>query len=85
MRVTGVDACRRGWVAVPLEGAGRPADQSDGPERAGGSARLPGTARIRVDAVRVHETLAGVLGGTERAQRVEAAVVGIDMPLGLLE
>jgi predicted RNase H-like nuclease len=54
MRVTGVDACRRGWVAVSLDGPGRPAE------------------------VRVHETLAGVLGGDQ------AAVVGIDMPLGLL-
>ena len=48
MRVTGVDACRRGWVAVSLDGA----------ERAGVAARL------RVDAVRVHETLAGVLDGS---------------------
>ena len=54
MRVTGVDACRRGWVAVSLDGPGGPAE------------------------VRVHETLAGVLGGDQ------AAVVGIDMPLGLL-
>jgi len=79
MRVTGVDACRRGWVAVTLEGAGRPADQPDGTERAGHNAQLPGTARIRVDAVRVHETLAGVLDGDG------AIVAGIDMPLGLLE
>jgi predicted RNase H-like nuclease len=57
MRVTGVDACRRGWVAVSLEGSGR----------------------VRVAAVRVHETLAGVLDGGG------AGVVGIDMPLGLLE
>ena len=63
MRVTGLDACRRGWVAVSL----------DGPERAGMAARL------RVAAVRVHQTLAGALDGTE------ARVVGIDMPLGLLE
>ena len=63
MHVTGVDACRRGWVAVSM----------DGPERAGVAASL------RVGAVRVHESLAGVLDGDE------AAVVGIDMPLGLLE
>ena len=63
MRVTGVDACRRGWVAVSM----------DGPERAGVA------ASFRVGAVRVHETLAGLLDGDE------AAVVGIDMPLGLLE
>src|SRR5271166_4048834 len=54
MRVTGVDACRRGWVAA----------------RPGG---------LRVDAVRVHTSLAGVIEGDE------AGVVGIDMPLGLLE
>jgi len=54
MRVTGVDACRRGWVAVSLDGPGTPAE------------------------VRVHETLAGLLGGDQ------AAVVGVDMPLGLL-
>ncbi|MFI5081931.1 MAG: DUF429 domain-containing protein, partial [Streptosporangiales bacterium] len=54
MRVTGVDACRRGWVAVSLDRPGRPVE------------------------VRVHETLAGVLGEDQ------AAVVGIDMPLGLL-
>jgi predicted RNase H-like nuclease len=63
MRVTGLDACRRGWVAVSLDGA----------ERAGMAARL------QVEAVRVHQTLAGALDGTE------ARVVGIDMPLGLLE
>ncbi len=59
MRVTGVDACRRGWVAVSLDAA-----------RSGG---------LRVDAVRVHASLAGLPEGDE------AGVVGIDMPLGLLE
>src|SRR5580692_7853357 len=62
MRVTGVDACRRGWVAVSLAGPARP--QSGG---------------VRVNAVRVHASLAGVLEGDG------ASVVGIDMPLGLLE
>ena len=62
MRVTGVDACRGGWVAVSL----------DGPEKAEG----PGP--LRVETVRVHETLAGVLDGHG------SRVVGIDMPLGLL-
>jgi predicted RNase H-like nuclease len=60
MRVTGVDACRGGWVAVSLDGTG---------------------PWVPV-AVRVHETLAGLLGpgsGTEAAM-----VTGIDMPLGLL-
>ena len=55
MRVTGVDACRGGWVAVSLDG------------------------RLRVEGARVHTSLAGVLDGGE------ASVVGIDMPLGLLE
>jgi predicted RNase H-like nuclease len=79
MRVTGVDACRRGWVAVTLEGAGWPAGQSDGTERAGHDAPPPGTAPGWVSAVRVHETLAGLLDADE------VGVVGIDMPLGLLE
>ena len=59
MRVTGVDACRRGWVAVTLE--------------------VRGSSRVGVRAVRVHGTLDGVLEGNG------AGVVGIDMPLGLLE
>lgn len=68
MRVTGVDACRRGWVAVSLDGPGPGADRA-GP--------------LRVDAVRVHGTLAGVLGGGTGEDG--AGVTGIDMPLGLLE
>ena len=56
MRVTGVDACRGGWVAVSLDGA------------------APAT-------VRVHETLAGLLGPDIDTD----TVTGIDMPLGLLE
>ena len=74
MRVTGVDACRRGWVAVSLDVPGPAADLS--------AVDLPAPARpgrIRVDAVRVHASLAGVLEGDG------ASVVGIDMPLGLLE
>ena len=62
MRVTGVDACRRGWVAVTLE---VPTPGRDG--------------RVGVRAVRVHGSLDGVLEGNG------AGVVGIDMPLGLLE
>ena len=69
MRVTGVDACRHGWVAVSLDVPGSAADRC-------GSA---GAGRIRVAAVRVHASLAGVLEGDG------ASVVGIDMPLGLLE
>jgi len=65
MRVTGVDACRGGWVAVSL----------DGPEHADEAAGADG---LRVEMVRVHETLAGVLDGHG------SCVVGIDMPLGLL-
>jgi len=65
MRVTGVDACRGGWVAVSL----------DGPEQAEEAAGADG---LRVEMVRVHETLAGVLDGHG------SRVVGIDMPLGLL-
>lgn len=64
MRITGVDACRRGWVAVTL----------DAPETA---ADRPGP--VRVAAVRGHESLTGVLEGDD------SGVVGIDMPLGLLE
>ena len=59
MRVTGVDACRRGWVAVSVNTA-----------RPGG---------LKVDSVRVHASLARVL------EEDEASVVGIDMPLGLLD
>ena len=57
MRVTGVDACRGGWVAVSLDGTGPVA-------------------------VRVHETLTGLLGPGSATEAAE--VTGIDMPLGLL-
>jgi predicted RNase H-like nuclease len=70
MRVTGVDGCKRGWVAVSLEVAGAAAGRS-GP--------------VRVDPVRVHESLAGVLDEGQGGQGDGAGVVGIDMPLGLLE
>ncbi len=69
MRVTGVDACRHGWVAVSLDVPGS-ADDRSGSAAAG---------RIRVAAVRAHASLAGILEGDG------ANVVGIDMPLGLLE
>ena len=74
MHVTGVDACRHGWVAVTLDA---PEPAADLP-----AAARPGSApagHIRVDAVRAHACLAGVLEGDG------ASVVGIDMPLGLLE
>jgi predicted RNase H-like nuclease len=58
MRVTGVDACRRGWVAVSMEAAG------------------PVT-------VRVEGSLAALLASV--LDRDGGAIVGIDMPLGLLE
>jgi predicted RNase H-like nuclease len=64
MRVIGVDACRRGWVAVSLE-----------------VSPLPHQAH-RLVAVRMDGSLAGVL---DQADRDPAGVVGIDMPLGLLE
>ena len=57
MRVTGIDACRRGWVAVSLE--------TSGP--------------VRLASVEVFGSLASVLA------EGQATVVGIDMPLGLLE
>jgi predicted RNase H-like nuclease len=65
MRVTGVDACRRGWVAVSLDAP----EGAEGPE---------GSGALRLETVRVHETLPGVLDGHG------SRVVGIDMPLGLL-
>ena len=64
MRVIGVDACRRGWVAVSLEVSPL-------------AHRAP-----RLLAVRMDGSLPGVLG---QAERDPAQVVGIDMPLGLLE
>ena len=69
MRVTGVDACRGGWVAVSL----------DGPDEAEGVDGAEGAGLLRVAAVRMHETLAGVLDGHG------SRVIGIDMPLGLTE
>jgi len=60
MRVTGVDACKRGWVAVTL--------QAPGPVLA---------------TVRMHASLAGVLDDIPGSD--PAAIVGIDMPLGLVE
>src|SRR5580692_6383447 len=54
MRVTGIDACRGGWVAVSLE--------------------TPGAASVRAGA-----SLASLL------DEDPAVIVGIDMPLGLLE
>ena len=100
MRVTGVDACRHGWVAVSLDAPGPAADlpatdlpATDLPATDLPATDLPATdpvraparpgsaraGRLRVDAVRAHASLAGVLEGDE------ASVVGIDMPLGLLE
>jgi predicted RNase H-like nuclease len=61
MRVTGVDACKRGWVAVTLEAASPPA----------------------LAAVRMHESLPGALD--DGPGSTPARIVGIDMPLGLLD
>jgi len=63
MRATGVDACRRGWVAVSLAGGG-PAGR--------------GTATVRVSA-----SLAVLLAPD--LDPTGTTIVGIDMPLGLLE
>jgi predicted RNase H-like nuclease len=60
MRVTGVDACKRGWVAVTVAGPG------------------PVVASIRM-----HASLAGVLDDGPGSD--PAWIVGIDMPLGLVE
>jgi predicted RNase H-like nuclease len=79
MRVTGVDACRRGWVAVSLEVPRADAARADMVR--GGA---PGVEGLRVEAVRVHESLAGVLEA-EGLEEDGGGVVGIDMPLGLLE
>lgn len=77
MRVTGIDACRRGWVAVSLDVPGPAADRAGAvPEDRPGPAP-PG--HVQVAAVRVHAALAGVIGVDV------AGVVGIDMPLGLLD
>ena len=64
MRVIGVDACRRGWVAVSLEVSPL-------------AHREPHLVGLRMDGA-----LASVL---DQADRVPARIVGIDMPLGLLE
>lgn len=71
MRVTGVDACRGGWVAVSLDG---PAGAEEIEEVEG----VEGASLLRVEMVRVHETLEGVLDGHR------SRVVGIAMPLGPL-
>jgi predicted RNase H-like nuclease len=73
MRVAGVDACRGGWVAVSLEAA---------------------SVEVRADAS-LTGLLAGLLAGSLAGLLAGlpapgldadgAAVVGIDMPLGLLE
>jgi predicted RNase H-like nuclease len=69
MRVTGVDACRRGWVAVSLDVPRSGVAEADG---------------LRVEAIRVDQSLADALeAGAPEGDG--AGVVGIDMPLGLLE
>ena len=64
MRATGVDACRRGWVAVSLTAPSLPVD-------------APAVT------VRVGPSLDLLLGLDPNP--AAATVVGIDMPLGLLE
>jgi predicted RNase H-like nuclease len=75
MRVTGVDACRRGWVAVSLDVPERVAGQA----RADGASAVPAGGGCRVGPARVGASLAELLAESG------ACVVGIDMPLGLLE
>jgi len=72
VRVTGIDACRRGWVAISLDVPGRGAGQV-------GAGAGPADGACRVGPVRVDASLAGALA------QPGAVVVGIDMPLGLLE
>src|SRR5260370_41005634 len=69
MRVTGVDACRRGWVAVSLEVSGL----------APTPARTARCGPFRLDPVRADASLERVLDGAD------AGVAAIDMPLALLE
>jgi predicted RNase H-like nuclease len=73
MRVAGVDACRGGWVAVSLEAASV-AVRADAASVAADALSV---------AVRAHASLAGLLAPW--LEQDGAAVVGIDMPLGLLE
>jgi predicted RNase H-like nuclease len=73
MRVTGVDACKRGWVAVTLE-ALTPAPGGELPHAMN---------RPAVAGIRMHATLAGALDGGQGS--TTATIVGIDMPLGLLD
>ena len=77
MRVTGIDACRRGWVAVTLDDSGTVALSS-----------------ARLACVRVYGSLASLLATAPAAVGPvtvdpvtvdPVTVVGIDMPLGLLE
>ncbi|HYB15814.1 MAG TPA: DUF429 domain-containing protein [Streptosporangiaceae bacterium] len=80
MRVAGVDACRNGWVAVALDAAPGPTmalDTAAGPVIAIHAAAGPPVA-IRTDA-----SLAALL--VPWLDRGGAMIVGIDMPLGLLE
>jgi len=64
LRATGVDACRRGWVAVSLTAASLPED-------------------VPAVTVRVRPSLDLLLGPDPNP--AGATIVGIDMPLGLLE
>jgi predicted RNase H-like nuclease len=64
MRVTGVDACRRGWVAVSLAA----------PSRAAGGPAVTVRVGVSLDAVLAPDL-----------DPAGTTVVGIDMPLGLLE
>jgi len=69
MRVTGVDACRRGWVAVTLDDTGTAVVRVD--------ETLAGLLG--------RETARDTGDGTGHGAGGTGAVTGIDMPLGLLE
>lgn len=74
MTVTGVDACRDGWVAVDLDMAGWAGVARDGLD---GDGVAPDGGAV-VD-VRFNACLAGLLAGSGPRE-----VVAVDMPLGLL-
>jgi predicted RNase H-like nuclease len=80
MHVAGVDACRNGWVAVALHaaaGAEVARDVAAGPELALDAAAGPEVA------IRAEASLAALLAPW--LDQGGGIIVGIDMPLGLLE
>jgi predicted RNase H-like nuclease len=82
MRVTGIDACRQGWVAVSLE-APEVAPLPRGTGRLAQSTGRLAQSTGRLASIRVQGSLPSVLD--EGPAPDPASIVGIDMPLGLLE